>query len=90
MPYDSFIKVAPDNAEGNAVDMDLVATAAGVNVRRQRAVLVGETGDQFQALLLIQMQQLQVLRAMLTILRADHPGSLGEEDFAQDLTPNDY
>jgi hypothetical protein len=90
VPIDSFIKVAPDNAEGNAVDMDLVSTAAGANVRRQRAVLVGETGDALQAIMLIQMQQLQVLRAMLAILRADHPGSLGEEDFSQDLTPNDY
>ena len=96
MPLDSFIKVAPDNAEGNAVDMDLVSTAAGINVRRQRAVLVGETGDLLQSIFLVQTQQLAVLRAILSTLQMSDtgfgpnpPNVANESDFSQALTPND-
>jgi hypothetical protein len=89
MPYDDLVQLAADGT-GKKVDMDKVSTAAGDTVYRQRAVMVGETFDLLQQLLLVNVQQLACLRAMLSILQADHPSALGELDFTQDLTPNDF
>jgi hypothetical protein len=87
MPNDSFIQVAPDNTEGKRVDMDLVASAAGATLYRQRAVLVGETGNDLQRLLAINTQQLAVLRAMLAILSESSTANITESDFDESYSP---
>lgn len=89
MPYDALVQLAVDGA-GKSVDMEQVSTAAGATLYRQRAVLVGESGDILQQIFNIQVQQLAILRAILAIHRSNNTGSLGEEDYSQDMTPNDY
>ena len=85
MAQDAFLQVALDGA-GKRVDMDQVSTAANATVYRQRAVLVGETGDVLQQLLDVNLHQLACLRAILAIKRTDHVGAPGEDDFLRDLS----
>lgn len=80
MAYDSFVQVAPDST-GKMVDMDLVTTAAGALIYRQRAKIMGEEGDAIVQMLAIQQQTLSVLRAILATLSALSNSPISEEDF---------
>ncbi len=77
---DAQLQVAPDGA-GKMVDMDLTATAAGSAIYRQRAVLVGDTGNALCELLANSRAQLAVLRAILETLQATSNVQISEEDF---------
>ena len=88
MPYDGYTQVAPDST-GKKIDMDVVSTAAGTTLYREKAILVGETADILQSMFMVQLQQLACLRALLSISQSNNPNTLGEADFTQDLTPND-
>ena len=80
MPQDSYIQVAPDGS-GKQVDMDQVATAAGAQIYRQRADLVGLSAETLLDLLAVHRAQLKVLRAILASLNSVS-SSFREEDFS--------
>ena len=77
---DAQLQVAPDGA-GKMVDMDLTSTAAGTAIYRQRAVLVGDTGNVLCELLANSRAQLAVLRAILETLQATSNVQISEDDF---------
>lgn len=70
MPGDASIKVAPDSSDqyGKQVDMEAVATQAGTAIYRQRAILVGETGDVLQQVLAEQCVQTRILYSIYQVL----------------------
>lgn len=78
MAIDDVLIVAKD-ADGKSIDMDRVATAAGPTVYRQRAVLVGATGEQLDELIELNRSQLAVLRAILMSLNATHSRTTEDE-----------
>jgi hypothetical protein len=73
MPFDGYTQVAPDST-GKKIDMDVVTTAAGATLYREKAILVGETGDVLQQILECNLQQLVLLRTLVEMVMADHPG----------------
>lgn len=77
---DSYVGVAPDGG-GKLVDMDQVATAAGPVLYRQKAILVGDTGNALDELLTISRAQLAVSRALLANFLSTVPGGVTEDDF---------
>ena len=77
---DAYIQVAPDGG-GKLVDMDQVSTLAGATIYRQRAVLVGESGNALEELLTISRAQLAVSRAILANLLSSIPDGVTEDDF---------
>lgn len=80
MPGDAYLQVAPDST-GKLVDMELVSTAAGQVLYRQRAILVGESGNALDELLALASAQLAVLRAILATMQQTVPGAATEEEF---------
>jgi len=94
MPYDAQVQLAPDG-QGKKVDMDQVATQAGDTVYRQRATLVGETGNILQDLLREARTQTRILRAILATLQMANtgfgttvPNVSCETDFDAEQGPN--
>lgn len=81
MANDSYVQVAPDST-GKQVDMELTGTAAGANIYRQRALLVGDPADVMQQLLVNSNANLAVLRAILTVLTVTSNVRISEEDFS--------
>jgi hypothetical protein len=77
---DAYLQVAPDST-GKTVDMDLVATAAGASIYRERVAIVGFTGEQFDEMLTTQRQVLACLRAILASINSP-TSSVTEDDFA--------
>jgi len=77
---DAQLQVAPDGA-GKMVDMDLTSTAAGSAIYRQRAVLVGDTGNALCQLVANSNAMLAVMRAILETLQATSNVQVSEDDF---------
>ena len=84
MPIDSYVQLSPDGS-GKQVDMDQVSTAAGASLYRQRAVLVGETGDVLQQLLEETRKQTNILIAIYRVLATANPEHDGVDVFNHDL-----
>jgi hypothetical protein len=84
VPYDAYVQVARDNPEGKQVDMDLVATAAGSTIYRQRAVLVGDSAEILRSMLDTQMAMLACLRSLVAMAQIKNPGSGCEDEYRND------
>ena len=81
---DSFIRVAPDSTDtvlGKTVDMDLVSTAAGASIYRQRADLTGDSMEALEEISIHLKQHTALLRAILATLGASSTASIGEDMF---------
>ncbi len=76
---DALLGVNPDGP-GKSIDMDSVATQAGSLLYRQRANLVGQSGDVLDQLLVLSRSQLAVLRAILRNQQITQSGAAAEED----------
>lgn len=87
MPYDGFTQVAPDST-GKKIDMDVVSTTAGTTLYREKAILVGETGDTLQALLTEQVEQTRILMAILQVLISSSPEFAGVDPLDKDKWPS--
>jgi len=83
MPIDSYVQVATDGA-GKKVDMDQVATAGGDTIYRQRATLVGETGDILQSILDEQITQTRLLHAIFKVLISSNAEYSGVDPLDKD------
>jgi len=83
MPIDSYVQIAPDST-GKKVDMDQVVSAAGDTIYRQRATLVGETGDILQALLEQQLIQTNILAGIFKVLASSNAEYAGVDPLDKD------
>ena len=72
MPLDSYTQVAPDST-GKKIDMDQVATAAGATLYREKAILVGETGDTLQLMLEEMQMHTNILTDIYKVLISSNP-----------------
>jgi rRNA processing protein Krr1/Pno1 len=72
MPLDAFTQLAPDST-GKKVDMDQVATAAGDTLYREKAILVGETGDALQLIAEEMQTHTKILTEIYKVLISSNP-----------------
>jgi hypothetical protein len=77
---DDYVQVAPDSS-GKLVDMELVTTAAGAAVRRQRAAIVGDTADALLEIRLLLRNLIAIESAILATLQAETNSQIGPDDF---------
>ena len=83
MPLDSYTQVAPDST-GKKIDMDQVATAAGPVLYREKAILVGETGDTLQLMLEEMQMHTNILTDIYKVLISSNPEFSGVEQLDRD------
>lgn len=81
MTTDAFVQVAPDSS-GKRISMDQGVDAAGNTTYLQRALLVGDPADALAQLVLMNQQQLAVLRAILRTLTESSNSRITEDDFS--------
>ena len=80
MAVDAYIGVAVDGA-GKKVAMDQTVDAQGNTVYLQKALLIGDPADALNQIMLMNQQQLAVLRAILAVLSCSTNCPTNEEDF---------
>ena len=80
MANDSYVQVATDGT-GKKVEMQLDYDAGLNPIYLQKALLVGAPADALQNLLAMNMQQLAVLRAILSAITSISNSPVTEEDF---------